>query len=479
MQKALANQDIRIGTQQIALASTRVDVTEQELAIGQMQESYAQDVSQYLANKFTNKELYAWMSEILDDLYRFFLEQATSVAQMAEYQLAFERQEAATSIIQPDYWEAPAEANAAIVDGKVPDRRGMTGSVRLLADIYALDQHRFETEKRKLQLSKSLSLVQLAPYELQRFRETGLLQFNTPMALFDRDFPGHYLRLIKRVRTSVIALIPPVEGIRATLSNAGNSQVTVSNQGIFQNKRLKRLPESVALTSPTNATGLFELTPTDGQMLLPFEGMGVDTAWELSMPRASNPVDYDTIADVILTIEYTALESFLYRQQVIAGLERSIEGEQSFSFRHQFPDAWYDLHNPKQSTTPMVVQFTIRPEDFPPNVEDLQIAQVLLYFVRTEGEDFELEVQSLKLAGKETIYLAGTRSSSGKISTRMANGSTWRRLIGNSPAGEWTLSLASDDRRTGELVTGYFAEEKIEDILLVITYRGLTPPWYG
>jgi len=31
----------------------------------------------------------------------------------------------------------------------------------------------------------------------------------TPIELFDRDFPGHYLRLVERARTSVIALIPP------------------------------------------------------------------------------------------------------------------------------------------------------------------------------------------------------------------------------------------------------------------------------
>lgn len=43
------------------------------------------------------------------------------------------------------------------------------------------------------------------------------------MAMFDREFPGHYLRLIKRVRTSVIALIPPTGGVKAALSTMGLS----------------------------------------------------------------------------------------------------------------------------------------------------------------------------------------------------------------------------------------------------------------
>lgn len=54
------------------------------------------------------------------------------------------------------------------------------------------------------------------------------MRFETPMELFDRDFPGHYLRLIKCVRTSVIALIPATEGIHATLATTGLSRVVVN-----------------------------------------------------------------------------------------------------------------------------------------------------------------------------------------------------------------------------------------------------------
>ena len=43
---------------------------------------------------------------------------------------------------------------------------------------------------------------------------------------------------------------------------------------------------------------------------MPFEAMGVDTSWELQMPKAANPFDYRTLADVLMTIEYTALHTF-------------------------------------------------------------------------------------------------------------------------------------------------------------------------
>jgi hypothetical protein len=139
-----------------------------------------------------------------------------------------------------------------------------------------LDQFAFETKKRKLQLAQTFSLTQLFPAEFQRFRETGSLPFATPMALFDQGFPGHYLRLSKRVHVSVVALISPTHGIRATLIASGVSRV-VSGGDVFQTIVVRRDPELIAFTSPSNATGLLELDP-EGELLLPFESMGVDTS---------------------------------------------------------------------------------------------------------------------------------------------------------------------------------------------------------
>jgi hypothetical protein len=34
--------------------------------------------------------------------------------------------------------------------------------------------------------------------------------------------------------------------------------------------------------------------------------MGVDTVWQLELPKAANPFNFNAIADVLLTIEYRA-----------------------------------------------------------------------------------------------------------------------------------------------------------------------------
>src|SRR6185436_4302321 len=104
----------------------------------------------------------------------------------------------------------------------------------------------------------TLSLAQLFPAEFQAFRETGRLPFSTPMDLFDRGFPGHYLRLISRVSLSVVALVPPRRGLRATLIASGISRV-VTGGDTFQTLTVRRDPELIAFTSPGNATGLLDL----------------------------------------------------------------------------------------------------------------------------------------------------------------------------------------------------------------------------
>jgi hypothetical protein len=474
LQKSLADKDFAIAGQQIQTALDHVAVVEQEQAVAGTQARHATAMADFLARKFTSAELYEWMSDVLSGVYGYFLQQATAIARLAEQQLAFERQAASPGFVQADYWEPPSETGGAGAAGAAtPDRRGLTGSARLLQDIVQLDQYAFETSKRKLNLTQTFSLARLAPFEFQRFRETGVLPFATPMRLFDEAFPGHYLRLIRRVRTSVVALIPPTQGIRATLSTPGISRVVVEDQGTFREAVVRRDPEMVALTSPVNATGVFELD-MQSEMLLPFESTGVDTTWDLSMPAAGNAFDYRTIADVLLTIDYTALPSLDYRQQVIKTLDQRVSGDRPYSFRDLFPDAWYDLHNSDQTARPMTVRFKTTREDFPPNVESLRIQHVLLYFARAAGGGFEVPVSGLSFTeqGKPGAVGGAATSIDAVISTRRGNAAAWTAMIGRTPVGEWELALPDTTEMKNR-----FAADDIQDIVFAITFSGRTPPW--
>jgi len=469
----LARQDELIGDQQILIARDQIDIAEKESMIASLQAGFAQDTLNFLSNKFTNAELYAWMSGILERVYSYFLQQATAMAQLAESQLAFERQDTLQAIIQADYWQAPADSAAT---GGSVDRRGLTGSARLLQDIYQLDQYAFDSRRRKLQLSQTFSLAQLSPIEFQRFRDTGRLQFSTTMRLFDQDFPGHYLRLIKRVKISVLALTPPTRGVRATLICSGLSRVVIGGDQ-FQTVVVRREPEQIAFTSPNNATGLFEMERED-DLLLPFESSGVDTRWELLLPKPANPFDFAGIADVYFTIEYTALASADYRQQVLAALDKEMGAERAFSLRDGFADQWYELNHPEQSASPMIVSFETEAGDFPPHILDLKIQQVVLYFVAEEAESLDLPISYLRFQARgETDFVGGAATATGCVaSTRRTNANEWLAMLNKMPAGKWSLALL-DSLDDGRTISQLLADGIIKDILLVLTYKGRLPDW--
>jgi Tc toxin complex TcA C-terminal TcB-binding domain len=403
------------------------------------------------------------------------LQQATSMARLAEAQLGFERQEVPPAFIQADYWEPP-QPPPATAAGQPVETHGLTGSERLLRDIYQLDQYAFRTDQRKLQLTKTISLALLDPLGFQRVRETGLLRFRTPMTLFDRDFPGHYLRLIKRVRTSLIALVPPMQGIRATLSTTGTSRVVIGGN-TFKEVVVQRGPETVALSSPAGATGLFDLD-AQPEMLVPFEHIGVDATWQFSLPKPANPFDYGTIADILLTIDYTALANADYRAQVVEHLGSTVHLERPFSFRNDLPDQWYDLHNSDQTATPMAITFRTGREDFTPHVDALAIEHVALYFAPAADEpptSWETDLRTT-LAFKPDRGTPFPRQPAkpirGVITTRsgVGNAQAWQALASKEPVGTWQLALPTGAKQI-------FEDEQIADIIFVITYQGELPAW--
>jgi hypothetical protein len=480
LQQALGEQDIKIGQQSIRVAKDRLRVTGQERQISGLQLSHAEDTVNFLNNKFTNVELYSWMSGVIEGVYAYFLRQATATAKMAQNQLAFERQELPAPFIQDDYWQSPADSAglSALGDGSsTVDRRGLTGSARLLQDIYKVDQFAFESDKRKLQLAKTFSLSRIATIEFQRFRETGEITFETMMENFDRDFPGHYLRLIKKVNVSVIALVPPVDGIKATLTSSGISHV-VTKGDTYQDTIVRRDPEIIAFTGTQGATGLFELQ-TDDRFTNPFEGSGVHTRWQLQLPTDTNLFNFDTIADVLITIEYTALHSFDYQQQVLRKLDPEYAAERAISFREELPDQFYELNNPDESDTPMQVNYDISSFDFPAGVKDLYIKSIKIYYVVDDDQRAFFESQSsalktyLQLTGGSvnTGEVDATPGKSGLISTESGNGGGYLALIGKQPQGKWTYKLPNDN-----LVKKLFADEVIRDVIFIIGFGGTVKP---
>ncbi len=476
LQKSLADQDIIIGGQQITITEDQVRIVNQEKRIAEMQADHASDTIEFLGNQLFNDEMYEWMSRILEGTYRFFLQQATSVARLAENQLVFERKEIPAKIVQADYWEVqPENAVSGADSDNNTDRRGITGSARLLQDIYQLDQFAFEAQKRKDILTKTFSLSAQAPAEFARFRETGVLQFATPMRLFDQGLPGHYHRLIRRVRIGVLALIPPIQGIRAILTTTGISRIVVGDT-IFQTREIRRMPESITLTSPSYSTELVELQAEQAaEMLLPFEGMGVDTNWEFRLPKAGNQFDFSTITDILFSMDYTSLYSPIYYQQVVSQLDQRFLADHVLSIKHQLPDVWYHLHN-RNDNAPIQMEFEVTRSSFPPNLDNIHIRELLLYISGEVKEVIDKTKVTLSFTVNDTASaIHGDATPINQtINTLKGNGGGWESFKnGNrNPFGKWTFEFEDTPE-----VRNLLKDNKLNDILFVISYSGDTPPW--
>ena len=479
LNQSMATWDATIAGDQITAATARQKVATDEASIAVAQAQNAAALLTFLATKFTNVQLYSWMVDVLGPLYRHQLQLATATALLAQQQLAFERQQRPPTFIKPDYVIDATASNLTAAQSS----SGLTGSARLLSDVNDLNTYAYSTDQRKLQLMQSFSLAQLAPIDFIRFRQSGDMSFTIPLPLFDQSFPGHYLRLIRRLRVSIVGLIPPTPGIRATLTSSGISSVVVPGD-TFQTLRIARAPETVSYTSPVNATGTFELD-AQPDLMNSFEGNGVDMAFRLTMPRAANPFNYGSLADVIVIYEYTALPSSDYARQVIRRMPGRTSNAIDFSLRRDFPDAWYSLLAQAQATPPpptLTAQLSLSARDLPPNLSRFKIEQVTLMVLRPDQPSASLVPVTVALTltnggqPPTTIQAGQATSVDNIISTRSSAATTWGEsdLLKQDPTGTWGLAFANDNHA----ITGQaFQSGDITDIVLVLTYGGDLPPW--
>jgi hypothetical protein len=452
-QEKLAGFDASIARVGVDMANTGVEIAGQEEAIARQELEFASDNLEFLTSRFTSKELFRWMEHELRRLYRTQLNLGYAMAHASQRALEFERQET-VSLIGNEYWD--------------DSRRGLLGAEKLLRDINQLEQYKINNTQRRREIETRISLANVAPAELEDFRNTGVLEFATPMEWFDRQFPGHYLRLIRSVSVSMLALVPPSGGLHATLSNAGVSRV-VTGPPFEQAAVVYRLPESIALSGPNEATGLFEMR-SDDPLLFPFEGSGVSTSWRLEMSKGANAFDYRSIADVVLIIKYTAQEDRGYRNKVLTdmGIDDAgfvgVGSRRGFSLRHNFADAWYLLKNspPSDSTALAIVPFVVDSADFAANEVRRRIRRVTILAQLDPSPADSLHVVPLELEYRSSLGASVIESFSVVENRRSATGDKMR---GKSPYGAWRLRIA---RGPGTPDLAWVS--RLRDILVVFDY---------
>src|SRR5207249_4194705 len=124
---------------------------------------------------------------------------AYDMAKRAERAYRFELGLSDSNFIQFGYWDSL--------------RKGLLAAERLSLDIQRMTAGYLDQHKREYEITKHVSLAMLNPEALVELREKGACYFTLPEAIFDVDFPGHYMRRIKSVSITLPAVAGPYTSV--------------------------------------------------------------------------------------------------------------------------------------------------------------------------------------------------------------------------------------------------------------------------
>ncbi|MEB3359020.1 MAG: LamG-like jellyroll fold domain-containing protein [Synechococcales bacterium] len=407
-QRDLAVFEITQIQSQIAEAALQIQIAQRELEIHQRTIEQHREVGAFYRQKFTNEELYTWMSSRLSGLYFQTYKLAYDLAKQAERAYQFEFG-ATDTYISFGHWDSR--------------RRGLLAGEALLLDLGRLEKSALDQDSRYLEITKPISLLRLDPLAFLDLKTTGRCQFKLDELLFDRDFPGHYFRIIKAVSLSIPAVVGPYQTVKATLTQTGHQTLLAPDLGGVQyllgetNGTIPgsiradwRANQQIALSTGVDDSGVFELNFNDDRYL-PFEGTGAVSSWLLEMPLSTNAIDFDTISDVVINLRYMCkTDGGQFRQQVMnLNAVKAYQGSRLFSIAHEFAAQWHAFKNDdlEVDTLPL----PLPPNAFPPNVE-VDMDTVVIRHVFAADAEGNLEEVTDQFADLPLALAPGTSASS-------------------------------------------------------------------
>ena len=272
-------------TRQTAAARLRVAVADAEIAGHESQRASWEETDAILREKFSNEERFGWMIESLADLYREAFQHAVRLTKTARECLRY---------------ELPAR----VVIDEVGDglweslHHGLLAGDRLSAELRELDATYARERPWEREVLQHVPLSHVDPRALVQLRRSGGCEFRIPRWWWQRFDPGLAGRKVRRISVSVPSVTGPYTGMNATLQCLG----------------VHKVPSSISLSRGSNDFGVD--IAVAGERYLPFEGIDLEaeTRWSFAFPADPNgaagvlstDVDFTTINDVILHVEYVA-----------------------------------------------------------------------------------------------------------------------------------------------------------------------------
>ena len=278
--------------------SSRLQLQSTSTALSQAKIAY-----NLLNKRFTTSQMYQWLSAQLSSFYLQAYDSALSLCLDAQACWEYERAESNRTFIQTANWDN--------------QHRGLTAGETLKLSLSNMHTAYLQHNQRPLEITKTVSLRLLQAQDTTStlnaswseisasLKTKGTAEFELTQAMFDADYPGHYLRRIKSISVSLPATLSPYEDIRATLTQTYSTIQTLQNADFsYPNLRVR---EQIALSTGLNDNGLFTLNFEGDDRYLPFEYTGAVSRWILSFPNpAAQQSMLDSLNDVIIHVRYTA-----------------------------------------------------------------------------------------------------------------------------------------------------------------------------
>jgi hypothetical protein len=401
LQNKLATGDIAQIRRQIRGAEIQVDIARQEIQVQRRMIKNNESIDTFMRSKFTSKQLYQWMVEKLSAVYFQTYNLALQYAKAAQRAMQFELglRESDVQYIGAGYWDSL--------------KKGLLSGEQLQLDLDRLEKAHLEADHRRLEITRQISLAQVDPLALLHLKEKGICEFDLTEALFDSDFPGHYCRQIKSVSISLPAVLGPYESVNASLTQLAHRTLLSPNKAAL--KQLLQGPapggapeidakilradwrpnQQIAVSHGVNDSGLFQLNFQD-ERYLPFEGTGAVSTWRLEIGGVDGRRHRDTLTDVIMTLQYTALSG----GDAFAETVKKEIGKQArdrvwlLNLAYDFSTEWQVFMNsPKDGLT-----FTVERSRLP-GATGKKVTGVYLHYDMTEDPIDDLSRQAIDLNG--------------------------------------------------------------------------------
>ena len=342
LQANLAASELQQFGRQIISSLIREQYLKKEYDKQLVQIEQAEEVSEFIKDKFNNEEFYSWMRGELSKAYFEHYKFAYDIAKKAEQTLKHELMRPEfdeQNFIKYGYWDSA--------------REGLLTGENLGLDLKRLEMAYHEYNGREYEITKQVSLKRLDSYALLQLKASGSCEVDIPEWVYDLDSPGQYMRRIKTVAISIPAITGPHTSIHCKVSLLRSSIRTSSlvadgyeratNEEDTRFRDFTGAIESIITSNAQKDSGLFETSLKDTRYL-PFEGAGAVSRWRIELPHEIPQFDFDTISDFIFHVRYTAREAGHLKTDAASHtktiLEDSVENQQLFTLNHEFSAEW-------------------------------------------------------------------------------------------------------------------------------------------